>query len=258
VSEGAAGGYEFYGESRTRPLFSAEFDLPLERAATLAASELRLADGAAPEPLYALLPQPRSNPVENDLSRNALPYATALAGACPRLAPAANLLPAHLRATGSAAAYAPTAVLALLLLLLAGALAGFRAFDQRRYLARLRAEIARLEPEALRAAALDRQIDNIRSRTRLLDDFRLRAKKDLDAVNELTGLLAPPAWVHVLDLTRDGVVINGEAEQPAAFLKIIDASPYFENSDFSVQFARSPAPNNAETFRIHTRREAGR
>ena len=67
----------------------------------------------APVPLEDVLPKPAVNPVENDLSRNALPYATALAGACPRLAPAANVLPAEQQTLlGHAAMFIPTVVLA--------------------------------------------------------------------------------------------------------------------------------------------------
>jgi len=65
-----------------------------------------------PTTLEELLPRPTVNPVENDLSRNALPYATALAGACPRLAPAANVLPREYRRSRSRAMFVPTAVLA--------------------------------------------------------------------------------------------------------------------------------------------------
>ena len=73
----------------------------------------------------------------------------------------------------------------------------------------------------------------------------------MDALNELSRLLAPPIWTQSIDLTRDSVTLAGEASQASGLIKIIDASPLFENTDFSV-IARS---GNAELFRIRTGRE---
>jgi hypothetical protein len=61
------------------------------------------------------------NPVENDLARNPLPYAAALGSACPRLAPAANLLPPERRESASRGIFIPTAVAAAALLIVLGA-----------------------------------------------------------------------------------------------------------------------------------------
>src|ERR1041384_6246439 len=83
LSRSEAGAVEVYGESQTRPVFSAEFDTDPQRAAVLALSELRLPPETATRSLEEVLPGPAVNPIENDLSRNAMPYATALAGACP-------------------------------------------------------------------------------------------------------------------------------------------------------------------------------
>jgi hypothetical protein len=83
LSRSAEGAVEVYGESAARPVFSAEFDLAPQRAVVLALSELRLPPDTAPRQLEEVLPKPDVNPVENDLSRNALPYATALAGPVP-------------------------------------------------------------------------------------------------------------------------------------------------------------------------------
>ncbi|MCL5746318.1 MAG: PilN domain-containing protein [Acidobacteria bacterium] len=214
-------------------------------------AELRLAPDAAPFRLHDLLPAPKKNPVENDLSRNALPYAAALAGACPRLAPAVNLLPAERRSSKSRAMLIPTAVLTALLLLVAGALLARSGYQNRRYLQLLEQQIATLEPQVVKAAALDRQIDSARSRSRLLDEFRGRTRSDLVTLNELTHLLPPPIWTSNIELTRDAVTINGEADQAAALLSVIDASPLFRNSEFS-SLARS---GNNEVFRIRTIRE---
>jgi len=253
TAAGENGTSEVYGESAAKPVFSAEFDLPPERAALVAISELRLEPGTSPVSLDRILPPPRNNPVTNDLGRRALPYATALAGACPWLTPAANLLPAEHRRSSSRAMYVPTAVLGLVLLMLGGALVAHSAIEDRRYLRKLAGEIARLEPQARRASMLDREIARAQGRMRLLEGVRKYTKADLDALNELTALLKPPTWTSTIDLTRDAVTISGETDQAAPLLKVIDSSRYFQNSAFVGSLAKA---GGNEQFQIRAAREA--
>ncbi len=251
LSRTATGAVEVYGESPARPVFSAEFDLAPQRAAVLALSELRLPPDTAPLNLEEVLPKPAVNPVANDLSRNALPYATALAGACPRLAPSVNVLPPEHRRFSSRMAFVPTLVLAGVVLLAMGAATAYSSFSEHRYLRKLAAEISRIEPQALRAAALDRQIDQARARALLLDQFRLETRGDLEAMNELTRLIEPPAWSSSMDLTRDSARVSGEAPQAATLLKIFDSSRFFQGS---VPDSIQRAPSGGETFLIHMNR----
>jgi len=192
--------------------------------------------------------------VENDLSRNALPYATALAGACPRLAPSANLLPPEHRRLSSRAVFIPTLALAALVLLVAGGVLVYSRFAEHRYLRRIDAEIAQLEPLARRAAALDREITQVRARSQLLDQLRNQTRGDLDALNELTKLVEPPAWTNSINLARDSVRLMGEAPQAALLPKILDSSPLFENSALDM-VNRGPA---GEVFQIHAARRSSR
>jgi Tfp pilus assembly protein PilN len=219
----------------------------------LAASELRLPPATEPMPLEQLLPKPVLNPVENDLSRNARPYVAALAGACPRLAPSANVLPPEKRRNNSRAAYIPTLALAGVLLLMAASALIYTRYADHRYLEQIHAEIARFEPAAQRASALDRQTLQVRARTQLLDQLRAQTKSDLDALNELTKLIEPPAWSSSVDLLRDSVRITGEAPQAAPLLKILDSSPFFENS--APDMIQRSASGSGEMFIIHTSRE---
>jgi Tfp pilus assembly protein PilN len=241
---------EIYGESQSRPVFSAAFEPPAGRAAGLAAAELRLDPSTLPVGLESLLPAPRVNPVSNDLSRNPLPYAAALSAACPRLAPAANLLPPDQRAGASRAIFIPTAVAAALLLLVLGATLAWPRYDRTRYLKQLDAEITSLRPQAIRAATLDRQIQHTRENARLLEEFRARTRADLDAIVELSRVLPPPTWASTVDLSRDAAVITGEAEQAAPLLKMLDASPLFHNSEFN----GISKVQNTESFRLRTLR----
>ncbi len=242
---------EVYGESAARPVFSAEFDMPPDRAAALAISELRLEPDQEAIPLDRALPAPRVNPVSNDITRRALPYAAALAGACPWLVPSANLLPPGQRRSNSRAMYIPTAVLGALLLLALSALLVHASWEDRRYLADLEAQISRVEPRANRSVALDRELIRAQNRVRLLDEFRGRTKQDLEALNALTDLLPPPVWTNVIDLSPDGANLAGEADQAAPLLKVLDASPYFQSSAFVGSIAKA---NGVEQFQIRTAR----
>jgi Tfp pilus assembly protein PilN len=214
-------------------------------------AELRLAPETAPLKLEDVLPKPAVNPVENDLARNPRPYATALAGACPWVAPAANLLAPGERQASSRAVFIPTAALATILLLVAGAILWYNAYADRKYLASIEAEIAKVAPMAKHADDLDRQIQQTRQRAQLLDQFRNQTRQDLDALNELTKLIEPPAWVNSTTLARDSVVISGEAPQAAPLLRILDSSPLFVNSTFQ---SNGRAPDGMESFQIRAGR----
>ncbi len=242
--EAGDSGVEIYGESPSKPVFSAVFNVDLERAAALASPELRFESAPAILPLPELL---GADP--------ALPYAAALASACPRLCLALNLLPAEQRQTSSPMVWVPSTALAVLVLLAAGATTALPGFENRRYLRELDTAIAKVQPAAARAAAIDREIDSTRKRTVLLDSFRARSKADMDVLAEMTRLLAPPAWLTSLELNGQQVAVSGEADQAAPLLKAIDASPRFESSEFVSPPVRSAS---GETFRIRTTREAGR
>lgn len=242
---------ELYGESPARPLLSAVVDNGAERALVLAAAELRL-EGAQPVPVADLLPAPRRTTPDYDPSRDALAYAAALAGACPRLALPINLLPPERRAASSRAIYAPSAALATVL---AGLLIAFVAqgrIEERRHLEQLTAEIARLEPLARKVAEAEKAAGHAASQVQLLDNFRRRTPADLDVLGELTKLLAPPAWLSALDVTRDHVILAGETEQAALLLRTLDNSKLFQNSEFTLPIARS---GGLEIFRIRAQRE---
>ena len=148
--------------------------------------------------------------------------------------------------------FVPTMILAgvLAILLVLAVLQG--AYQRRQYLATLNAEIVKLQPAVSRAAAIDKSMEIARQRTRLLDDFRRRSKNDMDAINELTHLLPPPAWLSQLDLSRTTINIAGEADQAAPLLKQIDSSKLFEDSEFTMPMARV---TGGEAFRIRASRE---
>lgn len=257
LAAGVQAPVEIYGESASHPLFSAEFDLPAERAAALAAAEMRLEPEVEVRDLIDVLPAWQSAPDAFDFSdagrsRFAPAWASALAAACPQLGAPVNLLPAELRSVSSRAAYVPTIALGVVLALLAVALFAQQALLDKRYSTRLDSETARLSPRAAQVEKLDRQIADSSLRIQQIDQFRRRTRAHLDIVLELTQMLPPPAFLISLQISPKEVILSGEIEQADTLLKKLDASPHFAASEFTMPLARS---GTAEVFRIRSQRE---
>ena len=235
-------GYELYGESPSRPVFSAEMDLPLERAVSLASAELRLDEGAPAGALHEFLPAAGGEPAGDPLL-----YATALAGACPWLTSAVNLLPPARRTARTRPWLIPTMALGVLVALAMLALILAGPVLERRYLDSLHAEIVRVEPVASRAAVLDRKIAETHARILLLDGFKRQTTSSLDVLHELTRLLAPPVWTTATEIYQDSVVIAGEAPEAEPLLKLLNSSRLFQGAEFVTSVTKT---NGAEQFRI--------
>ena len=243
--EDESGAIEVYGESAARPIFSAEFHLPVARALPLARAELRLPVENA-RMLSSVLPQSK-----NIAPVSTLAYAAALASIGSWRTPYANLLPADKRTIHSRARWIPTIVLGLACLAAASALFAYQQIRQQRYLNELSAQIAKVQPLAMRADALDRRIAEHRQRIQLLDLYRRRPQGDIDVLAELSRVVAPPAWTQSIDINEDNVTIAGEAEQAAPLLKMLDSSPLFQNSEFQMGLMKT---QQTEAFRIRTQR----
>jgi len=107
---------------------------------------------------------------------------------------------------------------------------------------------------ARKAAAVDRETAIARNRSQTLDNFRRQTRQDPDALNELTHLLAPPAWLNSMQLTRGGVSITGETDQASGLIKLLDGSQHFQGSSFSLPLQKS---QSGETFTIRSSRKGG-
>lgn len=230
-----AEGFEVYGESESKPVFSAVFDMAPERALAFAAAELRLPAGVTPTELGV-----------------SLSHAAAMTSACPNFALDANLLPEAQRRSTSKLRYVPTAVLATVLAGLCAAIMFHQPYDERVYREALAREIKQVEKLAGRAPGLDKNLEQTRARVQQIDEFRKRTRADLDLLLELTAMLVPPAYASSVDMTRDTVTISGEAEQAAILLRLFDNSPRLAGSEFTVPIARLAA---SESFRIRSQRE---
>lgn len=249
--EPAAEGFEVYGESPTRPIFSARLDQPPDRLRTLAVSELRLPPETEAAALHSCLPPPLATPETYEASRGSLSYAAALASAGPIRPLSVNLLPREQRRSASRLRYVPTAALASVVLLLAVAALAYPSYSDRHYEGLLEAQIRIFAPLARKAVEADHQTVNDRNRAQTLDNFKQQTRQDLDALNALTHLLAPPAWVNSLQLTRTAVSITGETNQAAELIKLLDGSREFQGSAFSLPLQRSAG---GEVFSIRSSR----
>ncbi len=237
-------GLEVYGESASKPMLSALFDVgpdgSTERALALAAAELRFETPKKPVAFGELL---HGEP--------ARPFSAALSSACPLHSSSLNLLPADQRETRSAWQWVPTAALATAVALAGIALLLFQSYRNGAYLETLNAEIAKTQPAAQRAAAVDKEIEATRARTLLLDGLRRKAKSDMDVLGELTRQLPPPTWLQNMAMDARQVSITGETDQAAPLLKKLDESSLFEASEFISPPSRG---QGTEFFSIRTRR----
>lgn len=236
TGQATAGGFEVYGESEAKPVFSAVFDLPPDRAFALAAAELRLPEGTEPRDLGIGLSQ-----------------AAAMVSACPGLSLDANLLPESQRQASSKLRYVPTAVLTATLAGLLVAIALHKPYDEKVYAEALRAEIQATEVLSSRVGSLDKNLAETRKRVAQLDEFRKRTRADLDLIREMTATFPPPAFLTSLELTRETVTVTGEAEQAAPLLRVLDGSPRLAASEFITPIGRLAS---AEVFRIRSQRES--
>jgi general secretion pathway protein L len=204
-----------------------------------------------------MLPKPAVFPASHDPSTpefdsNAFAYAAGVSGACPWLAIEGNLLPVDQRRASSRVRLIPTITLASLLLLLSGALAAHSSYADSRYLGVLQIQIRKFEPQARRVEALDRDVAALRARAQAIQDFRRRAKLDMDTLAEVTKLIAPPGWVTNLDLDRDTIQLAGEAEPAEPLVTAFDSSPYFNRSEFTMPITRGSV---GDLFRMRAARE---
>jgi Tfp pilus assembly protein PilN len=236
---------EIYGESGNRAVYSARYPFPAEQATALARDELRL------EATFPAVELSHALPVTGaESSSSPVAVAAALATSTSFFAQPANLLPEDRRATRSRAGWIAVATAGVLLAAATIVVWGvLPAMEQRRYMQDLARQSQTLERPALRAQTLERQIVSARARVTAIDDLRRRPQADLDVLNELTRLLPTQAWTNTVEIDPDSVVISGEADQAASLVKVLDSSPLFQNSEFTLTHT-----GQTEQFRIRTMR----
>jgi Tfp pilus assembly protein PilN len=242
---------EVYGESEARPFYSSQFAIGVERAIAVARAELRLAGSDEAGSLAAAIPQP-DGAAQSFETVSPFAWAAALSAAAPLATRLVNFLPPERRASSARRKFLLTGILSVVLAITAlAAFVALPAIQQSRYETALATEIRRSEPAAQRAQNFEKAATQNRARAAALDEIRLRSKADLDILNELTRILPPQVWTNSIEIYPDSVVIAGEADQAAPLLKLLDSSPLFQNSEFSLSVTRS---TTGEQFRIRTQR----
>jgi hypothetical protein len=245
-----------YGESYSRPLFLASMETSFERARSIGIAELRLHPDLVPVSISDVLPKLLGNPSAYNPRSWCLTYVSALCAAIPWFVRGINLFPREHRASFLRSVYMPTVVLATIIVLASCVLAGFSTIAEQRYRKAIQTEIEMIELRAHKSGNLDQRIEALRRRVRAIDTFRMRSKDDLDALKELTDVVAPPTWIRLILLTRRSLLLTGEAEQAPALLKVIDSSLQFSGSEFSVPPVRA---GSLEVFVLRaTRKVASR
>ena len=147
----------------------------------------------------------------------------------------------------------PTIILTLALIATGSALFAYQQIRQQHFLDEINIQTGKVQPLAMRADSIDKRALDHRARIKLLDQYRRRTQGDIDVLLELSRLLPAPVWTQSIDINEDTVVITGEADQAAPLLKVLDASPLFQNSTFQMGIQRTQQ-KEGEAFRIRMER----
>ncbi|HYB69868.1 MAG TPA: PilN domain-containing protein [Candidatus Bathyarchaeia archaeon] len=171
----------------------------------------------------------------------------ALAVAAGRRRPGLDLLPGGVRARTTSLARRITAGLAAATTVLGLGLLLAHGHAQERYLARVSAEIQRLDPEV---KAVERLGVQIAQEKRLLATLRSADSgglRPLPVLRELTELIPTDAWLHSVSMDRQGIELTGEATTASQLIPLLDGSPSLERVEFTAPVTKVQAK---EQFRI--------
>jgi len=147
-----------------------------------------------------------------------------------------------------------TAALAILLgLVLAAHLIGY-GVRQQRELALVDREIRDLKLRMTEVEAVNRDVQERRSRFDYLKTTVLGRARQADILRELTGLLPDSAYLSELTYRDRTVEITGLAPSASQLLPVLEASPLFVGVEFSAPIVAQGA--GLERFRIRLRMES--
>ncbi len=194
-----------------------------------------------------LLPAPIEAPAAFDVRRETTAYAVALESACPRLGWQANLLPPEHRKSDSRWMYAPTAALAVALVLLAIAFAVRPLIQDRRYLAALQGESARLEQIVHNVEQTEQQSGHARRRLLHLRHTQQRSESDLRLLRELSELIPNAFYLQSLEINDKGAQLVGEGPAAAPLLGVLSGANNLTEASFTSSLVKT---DNGERFQI--------
>jgi Tfp pilus assembly protein PilN len=144
------------------------------------------------------------------------------------------------------AALAATILLALVALLLPG-------FREGRRLARLNAEISRIDPEVKTVERAARELERKRQLLATLERVGTGALQPLPLLRELTEIIPGDAWITYLAFDAKGVELTGQAGAASTLIPLLENSPRLERVEFASPVTRG---RDREQFRIRAAWEA--
>jgi Tfp pilus assembly protein PilN len=144
------------------------------------------------------------------------------------------------------------AVLAVTVLLALTALL-FPGFREGRRLARLNAEIARIDPEVKTVERAARELERKRQLLATLEKVGTGALQPLPMLRELTDIIPGDAWVTYLSFDAKGVELTGQAGAASTLIPLLENSPRLERVEFASPVTRG---RDREQFRIRAAWEA--
>src|SRR2546426_27711 len=150
----------------------------------------------------------------------------------------------HEMITGGALAV--TLLLALAALLVPGLVEGRR-------LARLNAEIARIDPEVHAVERVARELERKRQLLGTVEKIGTSALQPLPVLRELTEIVPSDAWVTYLAFDPKGVELTGQAGAASTLIPLLENSPRLERVEFASPVTRG---RDREQFRIRAAWEA--
>ena len=172
----------------------------------------------------------------------------ALAVAAGRRHPPLDLVPAALRARVLSWVQAFTTGMAVAAGGLGLALLLAHGQTQRAQLARLDAEIRRLDPEVKAVEQLGADVALRRKLLTVIQSIQAGELRPLPVLKDLTELIPRDAWLSVVSMDRQGVEITGQATTASALVPLLEASPWLERVEFTAPVTRAQAK---EQFRLH-------
>jgi len=172
----------------------------------------------------------------------------ALAVAAGHRRPPLDLVPAALRARVVSWVHAFTAGMAVAAGGLGLALLLAQGHAQRTHLARLDAEIRRLDPEVKAVEQLGADVQLRRQLLSVLQSIHAGGLQPLPVLKDLTELMPMDAWVSAVSMDRQGLEVTGQATTASVLIPLLEGSPWLERVEFTAPVARTQAK---EQFRLH-------
>jgi len=158
-----------------------------------------------------------------------------------------NLLPPELRPGRRRNALHPNPVLAAVTGLLLAITIANPVVQKSRAIAEVAARAEVAEENAAESDRLRRGLERMAATSRFLVEKKESAVMAVELIDEISRILPDDTWISYLEISETELRLQGESEESASLIGIIDASPLFERAQF-----RSPvvqvAGRNADKF----------